>query len=78
LDAHKKQGRFATDSRSTGRRGASLTVFNMTDEDVEPIDPYLSRPRLSKAFNPYRELRPYSQLPFKTVPLLCDHRRIRA
>jgi hypothetical protein len=51
---------------------------NVTDEDVEPIDPYPPRLRLRQAFNPFRELRPCPPLPAEEFFYLVDHRRIRA
>jgi hypothetical protein len=38
---------------------------NVTDEDVEPGDPYRPRLRAREAFDAPGELRPCSHLPFK-------------
>jgi hypothetical protein len=51
---------------------------NVTDEDVEPIDPYRPSPSPRKAFNAFGELRPCPQLACEQFFYFVDHRRIRA
>jgi hypothetical protein len=51
---------------------------DVTDEDVEPIDPYWPCLRPREAFNAFRELRPGPHLPFKQFVDFVNHRRIRA
>jgi len=45
----------------------------VTDEDVEPIDPYRPSPCARKAFNAFGELRPCPRLPFEQFLYLVDH-----
>jgi hypothetical protein len=51
---------------------------DVTDENVEPIDPHGPCLRPSKSFNACREQRPCASLPFEQFFQLVDHRRIRA
>src|ERR1035437_6655340 len=60
------------------RRCATHTMGNVTDEEVDQIDPYRPCLRARKAFNAFREQRPCPRLPFEQFFYFVDHRRIRS
>src|SRR6202022_2570776 len=60
------------------RRCTAHAMGNVTDEDVEPIDPCRPRLRPREAFNTFREQRPCPQLPLKQFFYFVYHPRIRA
>jgi hypothetical protein len=73
-EAGPLRDRFPVD----GRRCVTDTMGNVTDEDVEPIDPYWPCRCVRKTFNASRELRPSAHLSFEQFFYFVDHRRIRA